>query len=158
VFFSKNLDWSACDLHAYEADGTTTRYTVNGPRFNDSWCGTIPELKVALDFNGVGNVTIHNANQVKMTDLPGPFDLVYGFYNIGFHWSLEHFLPEIMTLIGDGVGIFTLSPKFEPFPALKSVNYEIVEGHNPIKDIRDRLIVLRAHHQAANLDGRIIRG
>ena len=75
VFFSKKFGWQHCDLHAYEANGTTTKYTMTGPRFEDSFCGTISELRRVLDYNGIINVTIHDAKFVAMRDLPGPFDL-----------------------------------------------------------------------------------
>lgn len=127
VFFSKKLGWAGCELHAFEADGRSTKYTDNGPRFADSFCGTISELRRVLDYNGVRNVTIHDASAVAMRDLPGPFDLVYGFYNIGFHWSLEHFLDELSTLIGEtGLGVFTVPEDFEPFDTLKRFDVRIV--------------------------------
>ena len=75
-----------------QADGETTQYTSNGLRFEDSSCGTISELRRVLDYNGVTNVIIYDAKSIMMKDLPGPFNLVYGFYTIGFHWSLEQLL------------------------------------------------------------------
>ena len=26
---------------------------------------------------------------------PDPYDLIYGFYSIGFHWSLEYYLDDL---------------------------------------------------------------
>jgi len=135
VFFSKKLGWDRYELHAYEGNGTTTQYTLNGPRFETSWCGTISELKNVLTYNGIHNVTIHDANKIKMRDLPGPFDLVFGFYNIGYHWSLEHFMPEINKLIGNhGIGIFTVPRGFQPFAELKTVPHRIVAKGSVIPD------------------------
>jgi len=144
VFFSKMFDWSGCELHAYEADGDTTRYTVDGPRFNDSWCGSIAELRNVLHFNGVDNVTIRDAKQIPMGDLPGPFDLVYGFYNIGFHWALAHFLPEIRALIGDcGLGIFTVQETFKP-DGLHGFKITLIDKGSVIAGNHEKLLLLQA--------------
>jgi hypothetical protein len=119
VFFSKKLGWENIELHAYEGDGKTTKYTRDGPRFEDSFCGTISELQNVLHFNGIMNVTIHDAKKKAMRELPGPFDLVYGFYTIGYHWSLKYFLDEVLALIDDrGRAIFTVQADFKPFDEL----------------------------------------
>ena len=128
VFFSKKFGWEDCDLHAYEGDGETTKYTLNGPRFEDSFCGTISELRRVLDYNGITNVTIHDAKLAALKDLPGPFDLLYGFYTIGFHWSLEHFFDEVLGLIGKtGIAVFTVPSNFQPFPRLRQLPYRLAE-------------------------------
>jgi len=128
VFFSKKFGWEDCELHAYEGDGESTKYTLNGPRFDDSFCGTISELRRVLNYNGITNVTIHDAKAVALTDVPGPFDLLYGFYTIGFHWSLEHFFDEVLGLIGKtGIAVFTVPSNFQPFPSLEQLPYSIVE-------------------------------
>jgi len=36
VFFAKKLGWRESQFHLYEGDGATTKYTVQGPRFEDS--------------------------------------------------------------------------------------------------------------------------
>jgi hypothetical protein len=144
VFFSKKLGWANCELHAFEADGKSTKYTDKGPRFADSFCGTISELRRVLDYNGVQNVTIHDASAVAMRDLPGPFDLVYGFYNIGFHWSLEYFLDDLSALMGEtGLGVFTVPEDFEPFDALKRFEVRILDQERvwPTGE-REKLILL----------------
>jgi hypothetical protein len=128
VFFSKKFGWEDCELHAYEGDGESTKYTLNGPRFDDSFCGTISELRRVLNYNGITNVTIHDAKAVPLTDVPGPFDLLYGFYTIGFHWSLEHFFDEVLGLIGKtGIAVFTVPSNFQPFASLEQLPYSIVE-------------------------------
>ena len=143
VFFSKKCGWSDCDLHAYEADGKTTRYTMNGPRFENSFCGTISELRRVLDYNGITNVTIHDAKSVAMKDLPGPFDLVYGFYTIGFHWSLEHFFDEVLALIGKtGIAVFTVPPDFRPFVRLLQLPYRLIDKGRMIDEEREKLLIL----------------
>jgi hypothetical protein len=143
VFFSKKFGWQRCDLHAYEGDGKTTKYMSNGPRFEDSFCGTISELRRVLDYNGITNVTIHDAKSVAMKDLPGPFDLVYGFYTIGFHWSLEHFFGEVLTLIGKtGIAVFTVPPDFRPFVRLLQLPYRLIDKGRMIDEEREKLLIL----------------
>lgn len=143
VFFSKKLGWQSCDLHAYEADGKTTKYTINGPRFEDSFCGTISELRRVLAYNGITNVTIHDAKSVAMKDLPGPFDLLYGFYTIGFHWSLEHFFDEVLALIGrTGIAVFTVPQDFQPFVRLLQLPYCLIDKGRMIDGNREKLLIL----------------
>jgi hypothetical protein len=143
VFFSKKLGWKDCDLHAYEGEGKTTKYTMNGPRFEDSFCGNISELRRVLDYNGIANVTIHDAKSVTMKDLPGPFDLVYGFYTIGFHWSLEHFFDEVLALIGQtGIAVFTVHRNFQPFVRLHKAPYRLIEKGRVIDKNRESLLIL----------------
>ena len=143
VFFSKKCGWQDCELHAYEADGKKTKYTINGPRFEDSFCGTISELRRVLDHNAVTNVTIHDAKSVPMKDLPRPFDFLYGFYTIGFHWSLEHFFDEVLTLIGKtGIAVFTVPNDFKAFPRLQEISYRLIEMGRTVDDHREKLLVL----------------
>jgi hypothetical protein len=142
VFFSKKFGWHDCDLHAYDADGKTTKYTTSGPRFEDSFCGTISELRRVLEYNAVTNVTIHNAKSVALKDLPGPFDLLYGFYTIGFHWSLEHFFDEVLALIGKtGIAVFTVPQDFQPFLRLSELPYRLIEKDRIDEQIEKLLIL-----------------
>ncbi len=128
VFFSKKLGWPANSFHAYEGTGATTKYTFLGPKFVDSFCGNIPVLKHILEFNRISGVTIFDAAQNDLSDLPGPYDLIYSFYSIGFHWSLEHFLDELMPLLGSrGIGIFTTTLDFVPFEKLTKFPYRILD-------------------------------
>src|SRR5262245_33390872 len=142
VFFSKKLEWQNYDLHAYEGDGRSTKYTVNGPRFENSWCGTISELRKVLGYNDIHNVKIHDADKVAMRHLPGPFDLVFGFYNIGFHWSLEHFMPEVLALIGShGVAIFTVPREFKPFAALARLPHRLIVKESITSPAGEQLLI-----------------
>jgi len=100
VFFAKKLGWRGNQLNAYEGNGRTTKYTVLGPRFEDSFCGNIEELRRVLDFNGINDVKIFDAAKTRLSDLPGPYYLIYSFYGIGFHWSLEYFLDDLLPLLG----------------------------------------------------------
>jgi SAM-dependent methyltransferase len=143
VFFSKKFGWQDCDLHAYEADGTTTKYVLNGPRFEDSFCGTISEFRHVLQYNGVTNVIIHDAKSIAMSDLPRPFDLVYGFYNIGYHWSLEHFFDEVLALIGDnGIAVFTVPRDFAPFPRLQQLPFRCLDKDRVTDGDSEKLLIL----------------
>ncbi len=128
VFFSKKLGWQDCDIHVYDSDGDSTKYTMNGPRFDDSFCSDISELRRVLAYNNIENVQIHDAKSIALKDVPGPFDLVYGFYNVGYHWSLEYFLDDVLKLMGDkGVAIFTVPNSFKPFPGLQRIPYRTLE-------------------------------
>jgi hypothetical protein len=143
VFFSKKLGWQGSDLHAYEADGKTTKYTLLGPRFEDSFCGTISELRRVLYYNSVANVIIHDAKSVAMKDLPKPFDLLYGFYTIGYHWSLEHFFDEVLALIGkSGVAVFTVPEQFQPFVRLRQLPYRLIEKVRSFDEHTEKLLIL----------------
>ncbi len=128
VFFSKKLNWQAAALHAYDGDGSRTRYTIQGPRFTDSFCGNLAQLRHVLAFNGVGNVTLFDAHQTPLSALPGPYDLLYSFFSIGFHWSLEHFLADLLPLLGPhSVAIFTVPESFRPFPALDALSTRLID-------------------------------
>ena len=80
VFFSKKLGWDQSEIHAYDGGGTTSKYTMPGPRSNESFCGNLNMLRHVLKFNGVDNVKLFNAHEVQLADLPGPYDLIYSFY------------------------------------------------------------------------------
>jgi len=144
VFFSKKRIWDGAQTHAYEGDGSTTKYTMLGPRFEDSFCGNIGALRYVLEFNGIRDVTIYNARDVNLKDLPGPYDLIYSFYSIGFHWSLEHFLDDLLPLMGDrSIAVFTTPLNFRPFPGLTGLDYRSIE-FAPVwpKDARIKMLVL----------------
>jgi SAM-dependent methyltransferase len=128
VFFAKKLGWHGNQLYAYEGNGRTTKYTLLGPRFSDSFCGNISMLRYILEFNGIHNVTIFDAARTNLADLPDCYDLIYSFYSIGFHWSLEHFLDDLLLLLNDGgTAIFTTSADFEPFDSLRKLSYRLID-------------------------------
>jgi hypothetical protein len=128
VFFIKKLGWESCEIHAYEGDGSTEKYTLLGPRSEDSFCGNITMLKYVLEYNGIYNVTIFNAKEMRLLDLPKPYDFLYSFYDIGFHWSLEHFLDDILSLLHDqAIAVFTVPNSFTTFPRLEDLSYRIID-------------------------------
>ena len=128
VFFTKKLGWENCEIHAYEGNGDTTKYRLMGPRFEDSFCGNLYQLKQVLDYNGIKNVKIFDANKIQLSALPGPYDFLYSFYSIGFHWGLEHFLDDVLGLLHENsVAVFTIPPQFTPFPELLDLSYKIID-------------------------------
>jgi hypothetical protein len=141
VFFAKKFGWRGNQLYAYEGNGHTTKYTKLGPRFEDSFCGNIAMLRHVLDFNGVHGVTIFDAAKTSLRNLPErPYGLIYSFYSIGFHWSLEHFLDDLLPLLDDGgTAMFTTTVDFEPFDSLRTLSYRLVDW----KPVWPRGITLR---------------
>jgi len=129
VFFSKKRGWRGDQIYAYEGNGRTTKYTSLGPRFEDSFCGNIAMLCHVLRYNDVRDVTIFDAENMNLAELPGrPYNLIYSFYSIGFHWSLEHFLDDLLPLLDErGTAIFTTSPDFQPFEGLQKLPYQLVD-------------------------------
>jgi hypothetical protein len=131
VFFSKILGWVDTEFHLFEGNGKRTRYTILGPRFHDSFCGNIPLLKDVLDFNGVRHYKVFEAEKLdfKLSRLPGTYDIIYSFYAIGFHWSLEHFLDEILALMHENsFAFFTVPHTFIEFKRLKDLRHRVIES------------------------------
>lgn len=128
VFICRRMNWDHTCFHFYEGNGSTTKYTLNGPRFNDSFCGNIELLEQVLEYNGLINRHIYNASDLdyKLSAIPQKFDLIYSFFSVGFHWSLAHFIGEIDQLLKPkGIGIFTVPDNFEAFDALNRFDYKI---------------------------------
>ena len=129
VFFKKKMGWHDVPFHLYESTGDGTRYTKAGPRFDDSFCGNWDAMTELLEHNGIDAVERFDAADLdaKLSNLPGPYDFIYSFYAIGFHWSLEHFLDEILGLAHETtIGVFTLHDRFDRFDALGDVPYRLV--------------------------------
>ena len=114
----------------YEGSGKETKYTRAGPRFDDSFCGNLDVLRSVLEYNEIGNFEIFDAADLgaRLAGLPGPYDFIYSFFAIGFHWSIGHFLDEILDLMHEGsIGAFTLHDKFEDFSELGETPYRVFE-------------------------------
>ena len=129
VFFKKKMGWNDVPFHLYESTGEDTNYTKAGPRFDDSFCGNWDAMAEVLEYNGIEGVERFDAADLdaKLSNLPGPYDFIYSFYAIGFHWSLEHFLDEILGLCHDRtIGVFTLHDRFDRFETLGDVPYRVV--------------------------------
>lgn len=132
VFFSKKLGWESSDIQLFEGDGDRTKYTTLGPRFEDSFCGNMKMLRHVLNYNGVQNATIVDAKQTKLSNLPGPYDLLYSFYSIGYHWSVEFFMDDLLGIMSrKSVAIFSVPEEFSIFPRLKQFPYRLVDWKVP---------------------------
>jgi hypothetical protein len=135
IFFSKKKLWDdGAELHLYDATGNQTKYKQkhyeHPPKWPDvsSFCGNLNLLRQVLDYNGVQNFQIFDAAQLPLTNLPGPYDFVYGFYSIGFHWSLEYYLDDVQPLLNEtSVLVCTLNKHFRPFRRLSEFSTRVLE-------------------------------
>lgn len=130
IFFKRHLGWQEVPFHLYEGSGRATKYTRAGPRFEDSFCGDLDALRSVLDFNAIDTFEIFDAHALgaRLTALPGDYDLILSFYAIGFHWSIGHFLTELLDLMTDrALGFFTLHDTFDDFDELRGTPHRVVE-------------------------------
>jgi hypothetical protein len=144
VFFSKKLDWSGIEIDAFEGDGSSSTYTTLNPRSEESFFGSIPALQSVLKYNEIRNVKIFDARQMKLVELPGPYDLIYSFYSIGFHWVIEQFLDDLLPLMHErSVGLFTVPENFQTSPRLETLPHRILDFRPGFpKDARYKILVL----------------
>ena len=150
VFFSKKGLLAGSEISLYDGNGTSTRYKQkyyeHPPRWPDisSFCGNLPLLESMLDYNGVKQYQIFDAEQMPLAALPGPYDLIYGFYSIGFHWSLEYYLDDLEALLHERtLLVCTLNKNFRPFPRLEQFSTRILECREVKKNANPlRLLVL----------------
>jgi SAM-dependent methyltransferase len=129
VFLSRHMDWCKATFDLYEGEGKAKKYPLNAARATDSFCGDLGQLCRVLDFNQVKNYRLFDAAEsgFRLDGLPGPYDLVYSFYGVGFHWSLADFWDEIRGLLApSGVAIFTVHHSFREFPALEGTPHRYV--------------------------------
>ena len=122
------------EFHLYDANGVATKYSQKyyeePPKWPDtsSFCGNLPLLRQMLEYNGVRGWTVFDAAERPLSKLPGPYDLIYGFYSIGFHWSLDHYLDELDPLLGpETVLVCTLNKHFRPFERLRGFSTRVLE-------------------------------
>lgn len=130
IFFQKVRGWQEVPLHLYEGAGEATRYTQAGPRFGDSFCGDLDALTAVLRFNEAHSWRIFDAAELEadLSRLPGPYDLVYSFFAIGFHWSIEHFFDDLLALMSDrSLAAFSLHDRFAGSAVLERVPHRIVD-------------------------------
>ncbi len=129
IFFKKKAAPEAV-FHLYEGAGDTTKYTRAGPRFDDSFCGSLDVLEHLLRFHEIEGFELFDAREMdaSLAGLPGPYDFIYSFFAIGFHWSIEHFLEELLGLMHErSIGAFTLHDRFEDFSVLEGTPHRVVE-------------------------------
>jgi hypothetical protein len=150
VYFTKKGLFHGSEISLYDADGTTTRYKQkyyeHPPKWPDtsSFCGNLTLLQTMLEYNGVHGYKIFDARQLPLSALPGPYDLIYGFYSIGFHWSLEHYLDDLEPLLHErSLLVCTLNKNFRPFPRLDQFFTQILTCREVKKNSSPlRLLVL----------------
>ena len=150
VYFTKKNVFNNSEISLYDADGTSTRYKQkyyeHPPKWPDtsSFCGNLPLLQTMLEYNGVHGYKIFDARQQPLSKLPGPYDLIYGFYSIGFHWSLEHYLDDLEPLLHErSLLVCTLNKNFRPFPRLDQFSTRILTCREVKKNSSPlRLLVL----------------
>jgi hypothetical protein len=150
VFFQKKGLFRESEISLYDADGTSTRYKQKyydqPPRWPDtsSFCGNLSLLETMLTYNQVRQFRILDAQQMPLAALPGPFDLIYGFYSIGFHWSLEYYLDDLEPLLHQKtIFICTLNKNFRTFPRLQQFSTRVVKCREVKKNAAPlRLLIL----------------
>jgi len=133
VYFHKKGLWPGTEISLYDANGASTRYQQkyyeHPPQWPDtsSFCGNLPLLAAMLEYNGITQYRLHDAAQAPLRDLPGPYDLIYGFYSIGFHWSLEYYLEDLLPLMhARSVLVCTLNKNFRPFAQLERFHTRVL--------------------------------
>lgn len=151
VSFGKRGVWSEhTEVHLYDANGTQTKYKQKyydrPPQWPDisSFCGNLPLLRCFLDYNQIANYRIFDAAELSLRQMPGPYELIYGFFSIGFHWSLEFYLDDLDPLLGkNSVLICTLNKHFQPFARLREFSTRILDCSEIKKNAAPlRLLVL----------------
>lgn len=150
VFFQKKGLFRESEISLYDANGTSTRYKQKyyeqPPRWPDtsSFCGNLSLLETMLTYNQVQQFRILDAQQMPLAALPGPFDLIYGFYSIGFHWSLEYYLDDLEPLLHQKtIFICTLNKNFRTFPRLQQFSTRVVKCREVKKNATPlRLLIL----------------
>jgi hypothetical protein len=144
VVFGKKRVWDEdAVLHLYDTNGSETKYKQKfydaPPKWPDlsSFCGNLPLLEIFLRHNGLTNYTILDAAERPLSALPGPYDLIYGFYSLGFHWSIEHYLDDLEPLMNERtVVICTLNKHFKAFPRLGNYSTRVLQAAGTRKGAR----------------------
>jgi hypothetical protein len=150
VFFHKKGLLPGSEISLYDANGTSTKYKQkyydHPPQWPDtsSFCGNLSLLQAMLDYNGITSYKIFDAGQVPLATLPGPYDLIYGFYSIGFHWSLKYYLDDLAPLMHERtLLVCTLNKSFRPFDGLEQFSTRVLECREVKKNASPlRLLVL----------------
>lgn len=129
IFLARKLGWSRARFDLYEGDGAARKYPLNAPRSADSFCGDLAQLRRVLEFNALTGYRLFDAAELggRLGSLPGPYELLYSFYGVGFHWSLADFWDEIRALMAPGaVAAFTVHHTFQEFPELAATPHAYV--------------------------------
>jgi hypothetical protein len=150
VYFSKKRLWDEqAEVHLYDATGAQTKYKTRHydrpPQWPDvsSFCGNVALLRRFLDYNRIPNYRIFNAAELPLSNLPGPYDLVYAFFGLGYHWSLEFYLDELAPLLGQsGVLICTLHKNFRHFTRLHEFSTRVLYCRDIKKNASPRKLLV----------------
>jgi hypothetical protein len=134
VYFAKKSVWDEqAEIHLYDTDGKETKYKTKyyscPPQWPDvsSFCGSLSLLRSCLDSNQITNYSIFDAAKLPLREMHGPYDLIYGFFSLGFHWSLDFYLDDLKPLMGErSVLVCTLHKNFEPFARLKNYSTRVL--------------------------------
>lgn len=146
IFLAKKMGWTKTDFHLYDSTGKAAKYDLLGSRQVDTFCGNINLLGRILEYNKMTNARIFDAKSLggRIDLLPGPYDLVFSFYAVGFHWALDYFLDEILRVMSPaGYAFFTIPDGFRDSPQLKNVWHEIVSGQVPYPSTTMSILVVR---------------
>lgn len=130
VFFKKKLDWQNTEIHLYEGEGAKAKYPMLGEKRQNSFCSNISVLKHILDYNNITNYQIIKPRTVdfRLSRLSGPYDIIYSFYAIGFHWTLEHYFDDIIKLMHEKtLAFFTIPDEFVKYKKLEKINFKIIQ-------------------------------
>lgn len=158
VYFTKSGLWDEnAEIDLYDTDGAETKYKQRfydrPPAWPDvsSFCGDLQALSDTLRYNGIQTFHLHDAKNVPLRNLPGPYDFIYGMYSIGFHWSLEYYLDDLQSLMNSSTVLAcTLNKHFTPFPALENYSYNIIETTSAANLPPVRLLVLTVDKGPSN--------
>ena len=135
VFFSKRRFPNAT-FDLFDGTGHGTKYELLGNRYEDSFCGNLPLLESNLRFNGVSNFRIVDAHQTggRISGRGETYDLIYSFYAVGFHWSIDHWLDEVLAVAHDStLCIFLVPSHYTPSPRVAALPHEIVHSSPPMQ-------------------------
>jgi len=132
-FHKKNLWDKEAEIHLYDTDGEQTEYKQRHyqrpPQWPDvsSFCGNLQLLGQFLEYNQIVGYQIFDAAKMPLSRLPGPYDFIYGFFSIGYHWSLEFYLDDLAPLMGERtLVVCTLNKKFERFSRLSDFSTRVL--------------------------------
>lgn len=142
VYFSKKNVWDGqAQVDLYDTDGTQTKYKrehyKRPPQWPDvsSFCGNVQLLRGFLEYNQVAGYRLFDAAELPLRQLPGPYDLIYGFFSIGYHWSLEFYLDDLDPLMDENsVLICTLHKRFEHFARLREFSTRVFDCRDTKKN------------------------
>jgi hypothetical protein len=133
VFFARRY-FPHARFDVYDATGHAARYELDGSRHEDSFCGNLDVLRRCLEFNQIGGFRIIDASATGGHIPPSreKYDFIYSFYAVGFHWSVDHWLDEILGACRDTTLCVLMVPShFEPSLRIRAMPYTILEGWAP---------------------------